>query len=237
MTTEFKDLMWEDPLAGDRSFLANFIQSPDGYMLEDNITDFALEHFQEQYDEFAITKDDIFFYAYGLFHNKTYCEKYKNNLRKELPYITMAQDFWAHSIAGRKLTWFHAFYEHLDGYEGAVVETPLSFDLNNSEHYRFEKMKWLDKPVKSVLWINDWITISEIPAECHQYLVSGKSPLDWLVDRYKVKTDKATGIVNDANDLFDEPDKNVLLLAKQLMEVAIETVAIVNALPEDCDGR
>ncbi len=230
-----RDLLHADPRAADRGFLADIIQPPDGYDLQDNITDYALSHFHEQYGDPAITKDDIFFYCYGLLHNLTYRAKYKNNLKKELPRITMAQDFWAHSTAGRRLTWLHAFYEELDGYEGARIETPLGFDPDNPAHYRFEKIRWLDK-TKTSLRINDWITIHDIPATCHQHLVSGKSPLDWLVDRYKVKTDKATGIINDANDLFDEPSRNVLLLAKQLMEVAIETAAIVDGLPEDCDG-
>jgi predicted helicase len=87
---------------------------------------------------------------------------------------------------------------------------------------------------KTVLFYNDHITVQGIPVEAQQYVVNGKSALDWVVERQCVKTDKDSGIVNDANLWATETMNNPrypLALFLRVITVSLETVKIVNALP------
>ncbi len=142
----------------------------------------------------------------------------------------MAPDFWDFASAGRKLTYLHCFYEELGGSD-LDMTTTLHFDESNDNHYKFKKLKWLDKDTKTKLQINDYITLEGIPEKAQQYVVNGKSALGWIVDRYQIKTDKKeSGITNDPNNLFDDP-RDFIKLIKQVTQVSLETVDIVNSLP------
>lgn len=203
----------------------------------DAITDEGLAHFAAAYPGETISKEDIFYYVYGLLHSEDYRERYADNLAKELPRIPCvktAADFWAFSKAGRDLAELHLNYE-------TVTPYPLEIQGGGAgltaADYRVEKMKYGKKGKEkdlTTLIYNHKITLTGIPLEAYEYVVNGKPALDWVVERQCVKTDKASGIVNDANDWAIETMKNPkypLELFARVVTVSLETMKIVKALP------
>ncbi len=203
----------------------------------DAITDEGLAHFREAYPGEQIGKEDVFYYVYGLLHSPDYRERYADNLAKELPRIPRVKtpaDFWAFSQAGRKLAELHLNYETVEPYSLKIEAAGKLTDAD----YRVEKMKYgkkgKDKDL-TTLHYNDKITLTGIPLEAYDYIVNGKSALDWVVERQCVKTDKDSGIVNDANDWAIETIHNPrypLELFMRVVTVSLETMKIVNALPK-----
>jgi len=193
----------------------------DGTNRRENITDWALERFREHYKDKKITKWDIFHYTYGLLHHPTYREKYAANLKRELPRIPFAPDFWAFAKAGKRLADLHVNYEDQPEYELETIENPHA-PLN----LKVEKMK-LSKD-KTQLIYNDFLTLAGIPKEVYEYRLGNRSALEWIVDQYRVKTDKRSGIVSDPNRA-DDPEY-IIRLIKKVITVSLETVKVVNQL-------
>lgn len=213
-------------------------KSPCGkYWVRHGISRAGLNHFQEIYAE-EISGEDIFYYVYGLLHSPDYRERYADNLSKELPRIPrMAtyRDFKNFSDAGRALSALHLDYEKIAMYPVSVVVTG-SQPLTDAD-YRVEKMKYgksgKDKDLTTLIY-NHRITLTGIPLEAYDYVVNGKPALDWVVERQCVKTDKDSGIVNDANLWATETVGNAkypLELFMRVITVSLETMKIVNALP------
>jgi predicted helicase len=203
----------------------------------DAITDAGLAHFQAAYPGESITKEDLFYYIYGLLHSPDYRERYADNLSKELPRIPCvksAADFWAFSKAGRALAELHLNYETGKPY-------PVKIDSGgktlSDADYRVEKMKYGKQGKEkdlTTLHYNAKITLTGIPLAAYDYVVNGKPALDWVVERQCVKTDKDSGIVNDANDWAVETMKNPrypLELFQRVITVSLETMKIVRSLP------
>ncbi|MEC5405803.1 type ISP restriction/modification enzyme [Paraburkholderia sp. MPAMCS5] len=203
----------------------------------DAITDAGLAHFQSAYPGEQISKEDIFYYIYGLLHSPDYRERYADNLSKELPRIPCVQtaaDFWAFSKAGRKLADLHVNYETVEKYPLQIEGGGLL--LTDADH-RVEKMKYgkngKGKDLTTLIY-NDKITVKGIPLEAYEYVVNGKPALDWVVERQCVKVDKDSGIVNDANDYAIETMHNPrypLELFQRVVTVSLETMKIVKSLP------
>lgn len=199
----------------------------------DAITDEALAHFQAACSGEDITKEDLFYYVYGLLHSPDYCERYADNLGKELPRIPRvktAADFWAFSKAGRELARLHLNYDAVPTYDGVTVTGGKT-----AGDYRVEKMRYGAKKDRTTLVYNDKITVSGIPLGAYEYVVNGKPALDWVVERQCVKTDEDSGIVNDANDWAIETMKNPrypLELFLRVITVSLETMKIVRGLPK-----
>lgn len=200
----------------------------------DAITDAGLAHFQEAYPGKAISKEDLFYYVYGLLHSPEYRERYADNLSKELPRIPRvktAADFWAFSQAGRALADLHLNYETVQPY-------PLTIDAKGpltDADYRVEKMKFAKKGDRTTVIYNSRITLRGIPEAAWGYVVNGKAALDWVMERQCVKTDKDSGIVNDANDWAIETMGNAkypLELFQRVVTVSLETQKIVAGLPK-----
>jgi predicted helicase len=205
-------------------------------------------HFHEAYPGEAISKEDVFYYVYGLLNSPDYRERFSDNLSKEHPRIPCVKggvNFWHFSKAGRDLADLHLNYESVPMYTGAKVDTGGKM-LAGSD-YRVEKMKYGKAKVqddktgklkstddKSVLIYNDRITVTGIPLEAYDYVVNGKPALDWVVERQRVKPDKDSGIVNDANDwaieTMDNPSYSLELFLR-VITVSLETMKIVKALP------
>ncbi|MCB1156791.1 MAG: DEAD/DEAH box helicase [Leptospiraceae bacterium] len=206
------------------------------------ITDEGLAHFQKAYPKEKISKEDIFYYIYGLLHSPTYREKYADNLSKELPRIPCVkriEDFQAFSKAGRDLAKLHIGYETVKPYPVSIhVAKGLRALALKPEHYYVTQMKYGKtgkKEDRTRLIYNEYISLSEIPLEAYDYIVNGKPALDWIVERYCVKTDKASGITNDANLWGIETENNPkypLELFQRVITVSLETMKIVNVLPE-----
>jgi predicted helicase len=199
----------------------------------DGITDAGLAHFQSAYVGETITKEDLFYYVYGILHSPDYRERYADNLGKELPRIPRvktAADFWAFSKAGRALGELHVGYERVPEY-AAKVEGPAS---PTSAQYRVEKMRFGKGKDKSTVHYNELITVREIPAEAYDYVVNGKPAIEWVMERQSVTTDKASGIVKDANAWATETVGDArypLSLLLRVITVSLETMKIVRGLP------
>ncbi len=195
----------------------------------DNITDTALGTFHGFYENRSITKDDMFNYVYGVLHAPDYRIRFANDLSKELPRIPMAPDFHAFAVAGERLAGLHLGYETCEEYP-LEVESRKSGGLQ-PEHFRItgRKMK-LTGEDKSELIINDHIGIKGIPAEAHRYQVNGRTPLEWFIDRYYIKQDRASGIINDPNGWWSEPEDLVAAI-RRIVFVSVETERIIADLP------
>jgi predicted helicase len=216
-------------------FASQATPDKNGYTRKDGISDAGLSHFQSAYPDETISKEDLFYYIYGLLHSDEYRQRYAANLSKELPRIPRvktAEDFCAFSKAGRQLAELHLNYETIKMFS-ATVE-----GAEKDEDYRVEKMKYAkngrEKELTTLIY-NNKITISGIPLEAYEYVVNGKPALDWVVERQCVKTDKNSGIVNDANDWAIDTMNNPrypLELFLRVITVSLETMKIVKALPK-----
>ena len=219
MTRQIPDLH----LTGDSQCFPFYTYSEDGSNRRENITDWALAEFRTRYRDHTISKWDIFHYVYGLLHHPVYRERYQANLKRELPRIPYAPDFRAFAAAGARLAAIHVGYEEQPQYPLQQVETPeMPLD------WRVEKMR-LSKD-KTQLRYNGFLTLDGIPAEAFAYRLGNRSALDWVIDQYRVKTDKRSGIVNDPNRADDQ--EYIVRLIGKVISVSVETVEIVVGLPE-----
>ncbi|MCB1253260.1 MAG: DEAD/DEAH box helicase [Austwickia sp.] len=204
-----------------------------GYRRVDNITDEILAVYRTKYGS-QVTKDDIFYYVYGVLHSQQYRTTFAADLKRMLPRIPLAasrEDFEVFTDAGRKLADLHINYESVEPYP--LHEQSVA-GIDDWELYRVEKMRWADKTTKKAIVYNRHITLSDIPDEAHRYMLGSRSALEWLIDRYQVKTDKASGIVNDPNDWAKEHDHSryIIDLIKRVTRVSVDTMKIVDNLPE-----
>lgn len=210
----------------------------------DAITDQALGVFRKAYPRaFAgrykkdggeeLSKEDIFFYVYGILHSPEYRERFAANLKKELPRIPLAEDFRTFSEAGRKLAGLHLNYESVEPW-GGIVEDGDSADPGRTEKITFGKCKkdeeHPDGKDMTVLHVAQNLTLRNIPLEAYDYVVNGRSAIGWLMDRYQVRCDKASEIVNDPNDYSDGP-RYIVDLVESVVTVSIETMNVVRSLP------
>ena len=220
-----------------------YVYDEDGTNRRENITDWALEHFRKHYGDEKITKWDIFHYVYAVLHHPEYRSKYAENLKRELPRIPLWRTrvfFEPAKVALRRLdstgtrsgrlakrakNWrdLHVDYEKLEPYE-------LTFKENRSKplSYCVEDKMRLSKDRKS-LKVNDTLTLAGIPSEAFEYRLGNRSALEWVIDQYRVKEDKRSGIRSDPNRP-DDPEYIVRLVG-QVIHVSLETVRIVNSLP------
>lgn len=226
------------------------------------VSDFILERAQQKYGN-KVQKEDIFYYVYGILHSKSYRETFSADLKKMLPRIPLVSDwqkFWAFSEAGRSLAGLHLNYEEVSPYpdiqvdslkyaqyasdkqsvydDGLMVAEPAQKNRPQSEtdydYYAVEQMKFPKKGEKSTILYNHWHTIKNIPEKAYEYVVNGKSAIEWIMERYAVTTDKKSGIKNDPNDWSREHQKPryIFDLLLSVINVSVQTVDIVNGLPE-----
>ncbi len=208
----------------------------EGYVRREAITDTALENFRKHYGDATITKEDIFYYVYGMLHSPEYRSRFAADLKKMLPRVPYAPDFRFFSQAGRDLAYWHLNYETVEPWPVEEEAKPQG-DLSDLAYYRIEKMRFAsaggrDKD-KSVIVFNSRITLRGIPLEAYEYVVNGKSAIEWVMERYQVTVDKDSGIRNDPNDWCREHDnpRYIIDLVKRVVRVSVETVRIVKALP------
>ena len=208
--------------------------SGEEYVRKEAITDMARADFREHYRDDTISKEDIFYYIYGVLHSPEYRERFASDLKKMLPRIPFVSGFWGFSKAGRELAHWHLNYETVEPWplEGKKDNSTLS-GVTAKEFFRVEEMKFgkNGKEIdKTTIVYNSRITLSEIPLEAYEYVVNGKPALEWVMERYAVKIDKDSGIKNDPN-LWSEDPRYILDLVKRIVRVSFETVRIVNGLP------
>ncbi|NOU22974.1 MAG: DEAD/DEAH box helicase, partial [Methyloglobulus sp.] len=215
-------------------------QSNAEYTVKDGLTNEGLAHFQSAYPAETITKEDVFYYIYGLLHSNDYKSRYADNFNKELPRIPCmkkAADFWAFSKAGRSLAELHINYETVDAYLVNYAGGSLFMDSYEDKDYRVEQMKFAKKGKetdKTTVIYNHKITMTGIPLEAYEYVVNGKPALEWVMERQAVTTHKESGIVNDANLWAIETMHDAaypLKLFQRVITVSLETMKIVKAMP------
>lgn len=208
----------------------------DGYRRRDAITDVILADFRAAYED-KISKEDIFYYVYGILHSQEYRERFASDLKKMLPRIPFTKetaDFWKFSQAGRDLAHWHLNYETVEPYPAREHSSILV--LEPEKYYLVQKMTFgrKDKQVdKTTIHYNGHITLSGIPLEAYDYFVNGKSAIEWIMERYQITVDKDSGIRNDPNDWSREhgQPRYILDLLKSIITVSLETMKIVRSLP------
>jgi predicted helicase len=212
---------------------------------EDNITNHALERFKTYYKDSGITKDRIFDYIYGILHAWDYRNRFATDLRLGLPRVPMAEDFWVFADAGAALAHLHLGWP-LDGdplaYKdlGLLVDDKPTFpDMIPIETFQVKKMAWQNRPEGKFIKYSQRLSIGPIPEDALHYTIGNRSPLQWIIDRYQVKIDRPSGIINDPNNWIDEqkdeqgnPKPDALIqLIKRVTYLSIETARIIRTLP------
>jgi predicted helicase len=200
------------------------------YVRRDGVSDFILEQAHKIYGR-RVSKEDVFYYVYGLLHSEEYRIQFVNDLKKMLPRIPLVEepsDFWKFSKAGRVLAELHVNYEQVPPFEGIVV------NCAESGFYRVEKMRFPKKDQKDTILFNSKITIENIPEKAYEYVVNGKSAIEWIMERYQVTTHKESGIRNDPNDWAEEVGnpRYILDLLLSIINLSVKTVEIVEGLPK-----
>ncbi len=195
---------------------------------KENITSFALNEYHEFYNDPNITKKDIFYYVYGLLHHPQYRKKYANNLAKELPHIPMAPKFWEFVKTGKALADLHLNYEVCKKY-----------DLGKPKHKSFGKYDKLSFPKKKVnnknvsdltkIRINGLLAFENIPEI--NYKVNGRTPLEWIVDRYKTTVHKESRIVNAPGDI------DIIPVIQRAVYVGVESDKLIRELPVEFEPK
>lgn len=234
-------LYWYDDSTADIADLFSATQSDaDRYVRRDGVTDWILSTARKQYGS-RVTREDIFYYVYGILHAPDYRTTFAADLKKSLPRLPLVEspdDFWAFSRAGRSLAELHLGYESVEPYAGCrTLYSPLT-NRGDEISYRVEKMRFgkLDSKTadKRIIHYNAGITIENIPLEAYDYVVNGKSAIEWVMERYAVKKDPASLITNDPNDWCREHDdpKYIYNLLLRIITVSLETMKIVRSLPK-----
>lgn len=206
------------------------------YRRIDNITDEALELFQKKYSEELVTKDDLFFYVYGLLHSSEFRLRYAADLTKGLPRIPFVKGFRHYTNAGRALSELHLNYESVDRYPLVGLDVEPLPGVDAYEFFSVSKPKFAgtgkNKDQSQLIYNRD-ITLTGIPDEAHEYRLGSKSAIEWLNDRYQISTDKKSGITNDPNDWSREvgDPRYILDLYARIVTVSVETMKIVDGLP------
>lgn len=230
--------------AGGLDFISSDERTIDewGYRRVDNVTD-AIQMLYSGAVGDQVTKDDIFYYVYGLLHDPAYRKTYASDLKKMLPHIPTPESrarFEQLASAGRRLAGLHVDYETATPYPLDVKLKPGA-SAEDRTTWQVSKMKWGKKKDtgtgkqvddRTTIVYSPKVTISGIPEKAEQYMLGPRSALAWIIDRYQVKTDKASGITNDPNDWCDEHDDPTYIvdLIKKVTTVAVETMKIVDSL-------
>lgn len=225
-------LYWYEEVDKDENILPG-MEKDGEFIRHDGITDFILKRFREEYGN-RVTKEDIFYFVYGLLHSPEYRTKFAADLKKLLPRLPLVSDaaYKQFRDAGYKLAALHLNYETIDPWPLEEIASDM-----DSIDYHVEQMRWAKdgKTVrKDMICYNSTLTLAGVPAKAYDYVVNGKSALEWLMERYAVTTDKKSGIVNDPNLWCEEhgEPRYIVDLVKRIVRVSVETVDIVNALPK-----
>lgn len=200
------------------------------FIRRDGISDYVLQKAHKSLAK-NVTKEDIFYYVYGFLHSPEYSLKFENDLKKMLPRIPLVEDlknFWAFSKAGRKLAELHINYESVPPYKDVKLTG------EDSGLFKVDKMRFPKRDQKDIIHYNSKITISNIPVKSYEYVVNGKSAIEWIMERYKITTHKDSCIINDPNDWADEVGnpRYILDLLLSIINVSVQTVEIVEGLPK-----
>lgn len=235
-------LYWyEDQKSKDtQDLFTQVLSEEERYVRHDGITNWILKTARKQYGK-NVQKEDIFYYVYGLLHSPDYRKTFATDLKKSLPRLPLvdkAEDFWAFSKAGRELTELHLNYETIEPYPYCNIKSDAFTKEGDFKTYRVQKMRFGKKDSKtadkSTIIYNSAITINGIPEKAYEYVVNGKSAIEWLMERYAITTDSKSGITNDPNDWAKEQgdEKYILNLLLRIINLSLKSVEIIESLPK-----
>ena len=194
----------------------------------DGISDWALNLFREKY-KIDLSKEDIFYYVYGVLSSPEFIRRYRTELKKESPRVPLLKDFAAYSEYGKKLSEIHLNYE---SFNNEFVKVHISENLlDDKKKYYVEKMRFGKAGDKTTIHVNQHISVSEIPLELYSYLINGKSPIEWVMDRFRVKNDADSGNLNDPNEFSEDP-KYVLNLLLSVIAMTSKVLELQKTLPK-----
>lgn len=232
-------LYWYEENKGEQAVSLFGTTNEERWTQRDGITDWCLQEVRSRFaGAKSITKEDIFYYVYGLLHSPDYRERFADDLRKALPRIPIverAEEFFAFSKAGRRLAQLHLHYEdYAHKAEGVEVDERDYTAADEFAYYAVEKMRFPKKDERHTIIYNGHITLHNIPAEAYDYVVNGKSAIEWVMERYAVTIHKDSGIKNDPNLWAREQGKPryILDLLLSIIHVSVETQRIVAELPK-----
>lgn len=190
------------------------------------ITDEFLEHIRHTTKKTNISKEDAFYYIYALLHSNVYRNEYKANLSKEFPRVPIVENLENYISIGKQLYDLHINYESVKKYPGVNIEI-------KKNDYSISKIRFLSKERKDTIIFNPYITISNIPREVYEYKLSGRSPIEWVMDQYQYSVDSDSGIIDDPNQ-YDpiKGGKYIFDLILSLITVSLETQKLIASLPE-----
>ena len=259
-TQAFPLYYYEENIKNDL-FDENSAADEHGYIRRDGVSDYILKEARSKYGG-EISKEDIFYYIYGFLHSPDYRTAFANDLKKSLPRLPLlesAEDFKAFCQAGRKLAELHIGYESVepcaevgvivDGKEeppttrkydehGDMVAERPAKEYGSDSLYKVKKMRFPAKGQKDTIVYNPRIRLEGIPERAYEYVVNGKSAIEWVMERYQITTHKESGIRNDPNDWCRESGdgRYILDLLLRVVTVSLETVEIVEGLPSGFGG-
>ncbi len=186
------------------------------------ISGYALNLFRRHYKDNAITEEEIFYYIYAILHHKGYLEKYKNSLAKEDPRIALSEDFKELSVLGKELGELHLNYE--SGEMHASVEYKTLMNAEEKGYYDVETMTKKGDRIN----YNNHIAITKIPKKAFDYVVNGKSAIDWVIERYKKTTNEESLIENNPNDY--KGGKYVFELLCRVIKLSEKSVDLIEKI-------
>ena len=238
-TSQCFPLYWYEENKGEQAVSLFGTTNEERWTQRDGITDWCLQEVRSRFaGAQSLTKEDIFYYVYGLLHSPDYRERFADDLRKALPRIPIverAEEFIAFSKAGRRLAQLHLHYEdYAHEAEGVEVDERDYTAADESTYYAVEKMRFPKKDERHTIIYNGHIAIHNIPAEAYDYVVNGKSAIEWVMERYAVTIHKDSGIKNDPNLWSREQGRPryILDLLLSIIHVSVETQKIVAELPK-----
>ncbi|EMF0181210.1 DEAD/DEAH box helicase [Enterococcus hirae] len=176
------------------------------------------------YEALGINREDVLPFLYGVLHSKDFIKTYSNDLQKGYPRIPNLKNKISYIDVGKKLIDLHLNYESITPYTDVVIE------MNENASYKVKKMKHPKKGKFDTIIFNSDITIRDIPAKAYDYVVNGKSAIQWIMEEYQVHNREKEGIVDDANTYSDNP-KYIFNLLLSIINVSVQTVDLVNSLP------
>ena len=237
---QYFPLYFYDEITETSGSLFDVIDDEDKYIRRDGVSDWILKEVRSRFGNTkSLTKEHIFYYVYGLLHSEQYRSKFTAELKKSLPRIPIverAEDFMSFYKAGKELADLHLNYEEVP----ACPEVMVDGDNPSGDSYAFysvQKMRFPAKGQKDTIIYNGHIRITNIPTKAYEYVVNGKSAIEWIMERYQVTVDDGKNgsmIKNDPNDWSREHNKPryILDLLLSVINVSIKTVDIVNRLPQ-----
>lgn len=200
----------------------------------DNITDWALDQFKKRYQpgrtrkNRPITKEAIFHYVYGVFHDPIYREIYIQNLKRESPRIPFYADFWQWANWGKELMDLHISFEQAA--PAKLRRTDIADEKSIKAGVAPKALLKADKDAGSIV-LDSETTLSGIPREAWTYTLGNRSALEWILDQYKEKKPKDPTIREKFDTYrFADYKEQVINLLMRVTTVSIRTVSIVRGM-------